>query len=120
MDRIEYQKEYRLRNKVKIQEQTKLWKQNNKDKTRGHMLKASYGMSLEDYNEKYNNQQGFCAICFTHQSELDKSLHVDHCHTSNKIRDLLCFKCNSMLGKVNDDPTILQSAIEYLRKHHGS
>lgn len=118
--RSEYQQEYRYKNKEKVQEQTKLWKQNNKDKTKGYNLKANYGLSLDDYNAKYAEQEGCCSICHTHQLELTKSLHVDHCHTTGKIRGLLCFKCNTLLGKVNDNPEILASAINYLRVHHGT
>jgi len=54
-------------------------------------------------------QGGLCAIC-------GKSckLNVDHCHETNKIRGLLCFNCNLLLGHAKDNISILSNAIEYL------
>jgi len=46
-----------------------------------------------------------------------KRLAVDHCHVSGKIRGLLCFHCNSSLGKMKDSVEILQNAIDYLKKN---
>lgn len=77
-------------------------------------IKHTYGISIDDYNKMFINQEGRCAICKTHQSELPKGLHIDHCHKTNKVRGLLCFKCNSGIGKLNDDVEILKSAIQYL------
>jgi len=41
-------------------------------------------------------------------------LAVDHCHNTNKVRELLCSACNILLGKAKDNISILQSAINYL------
>jgi hypothetical protein len=41
-----------------------------------------------------------------------------NCHKTNKIRGLLCYKCNLILGFVNDDINILQSAIFYLQNKY--
>lgn len=43
-----------------------------------------------------------------------RSLHVDHCHDTNKIRGVLCSECNKTLGLVKDDATRLQKLAEYL------
>lgn len=53
-----------------------------------------------------------CAICGS-----SENLHVDHCHTTGKIRDVLCRECNIGLGHFRDRPDLLLLAIEYLRKH---
>lgn len=44
-------------------------------------------------------------------------LSIDHCHTTGKVRGLLCRQCNIALGKFKEDVTILQSAIAYLKKY---
>ena len=64
------------------------------------------------------DQKGKCAIC---EAELDNGKHtcVDHCHTTGKIRGLLCTRCNWALGGFKDNPVILHSAIKYLQKHTG-
>jgi hypothetical protein len=84
-------------------------------------LQKEYGISLDDYNQMLINQNHECAICSdkypkTINGKL-KNLHVDHCHTTGQIRGLLCFNCNSTLGRFNDDINIFQSAIDYLAYH---
>lgn len=44
------------------------------------------------------------------------AVHVDHCHTTNDIRGLLCRHCNLLLGHAKDRVVVLQAAIRYLRK----
>ena len=77
-------------------------------------LKQHYGISLADYNQLFASQEGKCGICKRHQSELSKSLCVDHCHVSSKVRGLLCTKCNLMIGNAQDNAATLRSGIEYL------
>lgn len=63
----------------------------------------------------FDEQKGRCAICETEITAY-KTANVDHCHTTGKVRGLLCFLCNSGLGKFKDDKGRLQKAIEYLDK----
>jgi hypothetical protein len=41
---------------------------------------------------------------------------VDHCHSTNKVRGILCDLCNTALGKFHDDVNLLSNAIGYLNK----
>lgn len=77
-------------------------------------LKIVYGISIEVYNEMFTTQSGRCAICKIHQSELNKNLAVDHCHTTGKVRGLLCAKCNTGIGLLQEDIAILAESIKYL------
>lgn len=85
-----------------------------KRKNRQWNLKSKYGITIEEYNEMFQDQCGCCAICNIHQSELKETLYVDHNHLTGEIRGLLCSKCNFVLGLMNDDPTLLGRASEYL------
>lgn len=78
--------------------------------------KKQYGITLEDYNTLFNNQNGHCAICNLHQSELSRALAVDHCHITGKIRGLLCSNCNTSLGLLKDSVLNFEKAIKYLTK----
>ena len=43
-------------------------------------------------------------------------LHIDHCHSSGKVRGLLCLKCNAFIGLAKENINTLVSAIEYLKE----
>lgn len=92
-------KRYRSKNKEKIDAQKKLWKAKNKHKTyiydRRKRLKKNYGLTLDDYNTMLLKQNNKCLIC---GEKAKKALAIDHCHSTNKIRGLLCGKCNTHLG----------------------
>ena len=62
-------------------------------------------------------EERYCATCGIHQSELKKSLSVDHNHKTGKIRGLLCSKCNFGIGQFNDDLKLIDSVKKYLIKH---
>jgi hypothetical protein len=78
-------------------------------------LKREYGLTKEDYLEMLKFQNGVCAICCN--PEKKKRLAVDHCHNTGKIRGLLCTRCNTSIGRFNDDVELLQKAIDYLKTH---
>lgn len=80
-------------------------------------LYYKYGINLEDYKKLFSDQHGKCAICFR-QLEIDsKETCVDHDHKTGKVREILCNKCNSGIGFLQENTMILQSAIDYLIKH---
>lgn len=85
-------------------------------KERADNLKRMFGMSLDEYEQKAQEQGNVCAIC-KGTCKSGKRLAVDHDHETGKIRDLLCGNCNGGLGKFQDDPELLIKAAEYLRKH---
>lgn len=92
----------------------------NIDAERNRDYKRNYGITLEDYNKMLQEQQNSCAICGIESSLASKGkLFVDHCHTTNKIRGLLCHHCNTMLGLAKDNIDVLQKSIEYLKEHNG-
>ncbi len=72
---------------------------------------AKYGVTVEWYDETLRKQDGKCAICL---QEPGSRLHVDHCHETGRVRGLLCFTCNSAIGKLGDDVERLRRAIKYL------
>lgn len=91
-----------------------------------------FGITIEDYHELLKNQGGGCAICgIEHNGQIgnkhkyntsedldrDKLFSVDHDHRTNKVRGLLCTRCNNALGCFDDRIELLERSIEYLKKY---
>lgn len=87
----------------------------NRDAWKNQDTKRKYGISLEEYNKILMTQNGVCAICGEKCSS-GRNLAIDHCHSTGVIRGLLCGNCNLSIGKFKDSISILQNAINYLRK----
>ena len=72
---------------------------------------------IDLYNRMLEAQNGVCAICKTSEpgghSKVAK-FHMDHDHKTGEYRGLLCFSCNTGLGKFYDNIELLKSAIRYL------
>ena len=103
-------------------DKAKAHRNSNRDQYRRYALKwylnSTYGMSLEEYDSMLSKQNESCKICKSKFDLEDQSRrpHVDHCHKTGRIRGMLCFKCNTALGKFNDDMVLLRSAIDYLQE----
>lgn len=91
-----------------------------RNKMKNQTFTKKYGLSLEQINKMLIAQDNKCAICKVHKDEAGKrGMMVDHCHTTNKVREMLCANCNVILGMCYDNPQILIEAITYLEKHKG-
>ena len=79
-------------------------------------LLRKYGITREQYEDMYEQQEGCCAICSQHESTFTRALAVDHCHQTGKVRGLLCVNCNVGLGNFKDSEEFLTAAIAYLKE----
>jgi len=117
--KLGYKKTYREKHKEEIREYKREYRRTHKEKNRIYnrekLLLKKYNLTLAQYNEMFIKQEYKCAICGKHQSEYKRTFDVDHDHCTEKVRGLLCGKCNRMLGNVNDDINILINAINYLK-----
>lgn len=78
-------------------------------------LRIRYGVAQEDYAMLLAAQDGGCGICgATTSGGRSHWLHVDHCHDSDRVRGLLCRKCNVALGYLGDTLAGLMRAVRYL------
>lgn len=108
----------------------KAWTAANPEKTRAQARKRQelglnraqirfrkYGIGATEYAALLAAQDGVCAICGRTASGRKDSteLCVDHCHTSNQIRGLLCHSCNRGIGLLQDSAEVLERAADYLR-----
>ena len=90
---------------------------------RRHHLKKTFDLTLEQYQAMWDAQLGVCAICGkpetrqTYPTRATSSLSVDHNHETGMIRGLLCHSCNTALGLLYEDPVVIESMLDYVRKH---
>lgn len=76
------------------------------------------GITTDEYAEMLKRQENVCAICKRPQTDRRKRrLAIDHDHKTDRIRGLLCTRCNQMIGFSLDSPEILRSAALYLETH---
>lgn len=107
---IEYQRQYRARNREKTRRYA-----NDYYRTHGHgkRISKSYGLDRDEYDQLLAEQGGVCAIC---KNDDVKALAVDHCHETGRIRGLLCNKCNRGLGLLGDSYDAILRVLDYLRE----
>lgn len=71
-----------------------------------------YGITPEDY-DRMLKEQGGCAICgATEPGGRGKNFHVDHCHSTGRVRGLLCHHCNVGIGMLREN---FEDAAKYLK-----
>lgn len=115
-------REWKRRNAERNREYQKVYNQRyrlvNKDsiafKKWVGILHRKYRLSLADFEALVLSQSNQCAICgksFEHTK-----LVIDHCHKTGRVRGLLCDRCNVGIGRLFDDPIIVERALNYLRK----
>ncbi len=116
---LEYKRKWTRLNKDRVAEYAKKYHLYNINKRREKALMKSYGITLNQYDEMFSNQNGVCLICNEPETRKYKGklmpLSVDHSHKTEEVRGLLCSNCNLGIGYFNDDPGILLQAITYLR-----
>lgn len=98
------------------------WYRANTDKARCGKLRQLFGITLADYEAMMVAQACVCAICGKPETRIDNRtkqpsrLAVDHCHSTGKVRGLLCSACNKGIGHLKDDPALLRKSAEYLER----
>lgn len=96
----------------------------NKERVRNRHYLYRYGISAERYDQMVAERGNRCDICGGPPNGKG-ALHVDHDHaccpgdrTCGKcVRGLLCYRCNTALGAINDNLQTAQGMLSYLRRH---
>lgn len=119
-----------MANPAKVKVQVKRWQQANAERVnatqrrrrakpevklqaRAAHLMRKFGLTLEQYDAMLEAQGGGCFLCGRPPRE-DISLHVDHDHSTGRVRGILCFCCNNALADFQDDPELLRKAACYV------
>lgn len=83
---------------------------------RRRRLTTRYGLTVDEYFALYHRQAGLCALC---HRQLPALPPVDHSHRTGAVRGLLCVRCNTGLGYL-EDQTYFVLAREYLLRTEGT
>lgn len=92
--------------------------QNNKLRIAENNLVRFYGITLAERDAMETSQKGLCASCGNPPSGKGHTakLFVDHCHTTGKVRGLLCHPCNVALGLLRDDPERIRALLAFVER----
>ena len=117
--KAQYKKQWRESNRDKIKIYSKRYRERDKAISLDRALGYKYGITPDMYRELIIKQNGKCAVCGNGETVLSRygiplRLAVDHCHTTGRIRGLLCNRCNRLIGIVNDDPALLRRMAAYI------
>lgn len=70
---------------------------------------TKYKLTLDTYETMMVSQNGLCKVC-----KKSRRLVIDHCHTTGKVRGLLCHKCNTLISLL-DSPELHAAAWVYVK-----
>ena len=102
------------------------WREKNREKHNRLCANArrrkKLGIEPAEYDALLDAQDGCCAICkglciTKTDTGIQKSLAVDHDHETGAVRGLLCARCNTAIGLLEDDPARIAAALAYLASH---
>lgn len=113
-----YINEWRRTQQPRLSARNKEIKATDPRRFRTYWLKNRFGITAEEYDAMFQAQGGVCAICKQPETRnLGKgivNMGVDHDHRTGAVRGLLCHRCNTIMGMLEDDPTLLAKMIAYL------
>jgi hypothetical protein len=102
----------RKKHREKVNARIRNWEKKNPDTFLKYRLQTRYKLTVLEFEKLKNDQEYRCLIC-----RKTEKLCIDHCHTTGKIRGLLCHQCNKGLGDFKDSIEFLTSAISYLKQN---
>lgn len=111
----EKQKAYRATHKDQKTRTNRAWLAANPHKALEYYRRNKYGITNEQFDAMLAAQGHQCAICGKTQQ---RGWHIDHCHSTGRVRGILCHGCNIGLGAFRDRTTSLLKAIQYLERNN--
>lgn len=91
---------------------------NSKDYARAAHLKRTYNLTVTQFEDMLCEQDACCAVCglkFDCESGQNLTPHVDHCHNTGLVRGLVCKRCNTVLGHL--EQVSVSKYINYLERY---
>lgn len=120
-----YKQKWERANRARTNATAQRWRDANRERLRTNVNKAAmkrilkrHGITQEQHDEMLRAQGGVCAICRKRSSaaKTRPRLSIDHCHSTNVVRGLLCHRCNVAIGLFGDDPELMRAAAGYVER----
>lgn len=113
-ERIEYARIWAENNPEKRKAARLRHKERNPEYSRESILKR-HGLTIEQFKKSLVEQNNSCWICGD-GFKSPQDAKMDHCHSSGRVRGILCSHCNTAIGLAKEDVVVLKKMIEYLEK----
>jgi hypothetical protein len=100
-----------------LSHRAKLYRDDHKAELKAASILRRYKLSVEQYNTMIKDCNNCCTICKVELLGTNTDANapcIDHCHTTNIVRGILCMQCNKGLGLFRDSPESLVNAAQYL------
>lgn len=104
-------KKYRSDNKERISQRHNEWVKKNQAKVSEYQRAWRYGLTVDEMRTLLEDAGDTCQICLR---SFDENKAIDHCHTTGKVRGVICNKCNFAIGLIEENTDTLKRAIKYL------
>lgn len=117
---LESQRKYRAKNRKEINRKAKERQRKYYAKEENRLKRYKYNKEwwkkkIEEREEEIGRKKPEkCEICNGSGDGYGK-ICFDHCHKTDRARGWICMKCNTILGKVDDNVRLLEKIIEYLK-----
>lgn len=111
---------YASNNRTKRRAYLRQWRINNPKKQRQYDISYSYDVTPEELSYLLQWEKGICPICAVELLKFGTGLKeacIDHDHKTKRFRAVICGRCNRALGLIEDQPSISEKLISYLKEH---
>ena len=78
-------------------------------------LKFRYDLTFAEFDKLHEINNCECCGTELNTARGRNRRQIDHCHDTNQIRGVLCWNCNTSIGKLGDNVEGLERALNYLR-----
>ena len=108
-----YQKAWREQNRDKMRKYAQKYRDAHRDVPQ-HLFRK-YGITVQDKERMWAEQDGKCKVCGEPMKHVfDRDCCVDHCHETKKVRGLIHWYCNIIVGVVENKPVLFQQVKSYI------
>jgi len=111
-----YHKQWRENNREKMRKYAKTYRDEHRDVPQ-HLMRK-YGITVADKELMWNKQNGNCAVCSLPMKHVfDRDCCVDHDHVTLKVRGLIHWYCNIIVGVFETKPVLFDQVHQYIKSY---